>query len=242
MATGAFRNCPKLTQVDLRSRDINFSTRCFEGCTSLRYINNMVVTDPAVDTESADMLDLSADQFTRTAPHMGTLGAYAFNGCTALETVDLSMVRVSGEGLFMGCTALRQATLSRFTPLSNSMFQDCTSLEELVFTDTGRFDFTGAVVPFGNCRITQLTFPAGAETYYRDTDGVYYTDASRTTLVFAPQNLTSFTAPESLRSILPNAFSGNRRLASVNLGNVSAIGDYAFADCAGSGFTLRCAA
>ena len=237
VATGAFRNCPKLTQVDLRSRDINFSTRCFEGCTSLKYINNMVVTDPAVDTESADMLDLSADQFTRTAPHMGTLGAYAFNGCTALETVDLSMVRVSGEGLFMGCTALRQATLSRFTPLSNSMFQDCTSLEELVFTDTGRFDFTGAVVPFGNCRITQLTFPAGAETYYRDTDGVYYTDASRTTLVFAPQNLTSFTAPESLRSILPNAFSGNRRLASVNLGNVSAIGDYAFADCAGSGFT-----
>ena len=234
--TGAFRNCPKLTQVDLRSRDVTFNARCFEGCTSLRYINNMVVTDPDVDTETANMLDLTEEQFTRTAPHMGTVRDYAFNGCTSLEAVDLSMVRVTGEGLFTGCTSLEQVTLSRFTPLSDGMFQQCSSLRELVFTDTGKFDFTGVSAPFSGCSITTLTFPAGAETYYRDTNGVYYTDETRTTLVFAPQNLTSFTAPDSLRTILPNAFSGNYRLASVDLGNVTSIGDYAFADCSGSGF------
>ena len=188
VATGAFRNCPKLKQVDLRSRAITFSTRCFENCTSLENLNNLVVTDKTVDTKTANILDLSDSQFVRTAPHIGTLGSYAFLGCTALKVVDLTLLRVSGESVFSGC------------------------------------------------HLTTFTFPAGAETYFRDTDGVFYTDEMRTTLVFAPQNLGSFTAPDSLKTILPGAFAGSRVLSRVTLNGVETIGDYAFADCAGKDF------
>ena len=236
VATGAFRNCPKLKQVDLRSRAITFSTRCFENCTSLENLNNLVVTDKTVDTKTANILDLSDSQFVRTAPHIGTLGSYAFLDCTALKVVDLTLLRVSGESVFYGCTSLEKAILSKHTAIGNSMFEGCSALSELEFTDTGKFDFSGILVPFSGCHLTTFTFPAGAETYFRDTDGVFYTDEMRTTLVFAPQNLGSFTAPDSLKTILPGAFAGSRVLSRVTLNGVETIGDYAFADCAGKDF------
>lgn len=237
VATGAFRNCPKLEQVDLRSRAITFSTRCFENCTSLKYLNNIVVTDKTVDTKTANMLDLADSQFVRTAPHIGTLGSYAFLGCTALETVDLTLLRVSGSSVFSGCTSLRRVILSKHTAIGDTMFEDCSALSELEFTDTGKFDFTGVVVPFAGCRLTTFVFPEGAETYYRDENGIFYTDETCTTLVFAPQTLTTFTAPESLRTILPGAFAGSRALTRIDLTGVETIGAYAFADCTASGFS-----
>ena len=238
VATGAFRNCPKLKQVDLRSRAITFSTRCFENCTSLQAINNMVVTDPAVDTKTAELLTLTEAQFERTAPHIGTLGSEAFRGCTALEKIDLTLLRVSGDSVFSGCTSLREVTLSEHTAIGNAMFEDCSSLSKLVFTDTGKFDFSGALVPFSGCSLSEFVFPEGAETYYFDeATGAFYTDETHTTLVFAMQTIGSFTAPASLKTILPGAFAGSRKLTRITLDGVESIGDYAFADCSAKGFT-----
>ena len=238
VATGAFRNCPKLTRVDLRSRAITLSTRCFDNCISLKYVNNMVVTDKTVDTKTVELLTLTEDQFERTAPHIGTLGSEAFRDCTALEKIDLSLLRVSGDSVFSGCTSLREVTLSEHTAIGNAMFEGCSSLSKLVFTDTGKFDFTGALVPFSGCALSEFVFPEGAETYYYDDEtGAFYTDDSRTTLVFAKQTIGSFTAPASLKTILPGAFAGSVNLTRVNLNGVETIGDYAFADCTAKGFT-----
>ena len=63
-----------------------------------------MVTDSSVDTKTANILDLSESQFKRTSPQIGTLGKEAFKGCTALESVDITQLRGSGDTVFKGCT------------------------------------------------------------------------------------------------------------------------------------------
>ena len=231
VASDAFRNCTALEQVDLRTRAVTFNHRAFAGCTSLKYVNNIVVTDKTVDTKTANILDLSEDQFTRTSPLISTLGDEAFSGCTSLEYADLTELRVSGSYVFSDCTALKEVDFSEHTVIGDEMFSGCTALTKINFTDTNVLTLGNAEIPFYGCRVTTVTFANGADgIYFRDTDGCLYTDSARTTLVFAPQNLKSYTAPASLRTIAANAFAGNESLRSVNLGSVTSIGDYAFAD------------
>lgn len=231
VGTGAFRDCTALERVDLRSRAITFSTACFSGCTSLRYINNLVVTDTKVDTKTANILDLTEAQFTRTSPQIGTLGTGAFNGCTALTEADLTQLRVSGTSVFSNCTALERVTLSSHTVLGAQMFEGCEKLTTLTFTDTDKFPFALSDLPFSGGSVKNLEFANGKTgEYYLHTDGCYYTDSTLTTLVFAKQDVTTYTAPDSLRTILPGAFAGNHGLRTVSLGNVTSIGAYAFAD------------
>lgn len=231
VASDAFRNCTALERVDLHTRAITFNHRTFAGCTSLKYINNLVVTDAAVDTKVANILDLNEDQYTRVSPQIGTLGDQAFRGCTALETVDLTQLRVSGTSVFEGCTSLREVILSSHTVLGETMFAECENLATLTFTDANRFDFAAARFAFSGCQVSNLVFAnGGSGDYYLGADGCYYTDASCRTLVFASQKITSFTAPSGLKTISVGAFSGNRNLRTVNLGSVETIGAYAFAD------------
>ena len=231
VASDAFRDCTALERVDLRSRAVTFNNRAFAGCTSLKYVNNVVVTDSSVDTKVANILDLTEAQFTRTSPQISTLGDEAFKGCTSLEYADLTQLRVSGDSVFSGCKALTSVDFSEHTVIGNEMFADCTALTTVNFTDTNVFSTGSAVVPFAGCKVTEIHFAnGGSGIYFRDTDGSLYTDSARTTLVFAPQNLTSYTAPDSLRTILPCALAGNRSLRTVSLENVKIIGDYALAD------------
>ena len=231
VASDAFRDCTALERVDLRSRAVTFNNRAFAGCTSLKYVNNVVVTDSSVDTKVANILDLTEAQFTRTSPQISTLGDNAFAGCTSLEYADLTGLRVSGDDVFSGCTALKTVDFSEHTVIGNEMFLDCTALKTVNFIDTDEFLTGDSIIPFAGCQVTEINFAnGGSGIYFRDADGCLYTDSTRTTLVFAPQNLTTYTSPDSLRTIRKGAFAGNRSLRTVNLGNVTAIGDYAFAD------------
>ena len=196
VASDAFRNCTALERVDLHSRAITFNNRCFAGCTSLKYVQNIVVTDPAVDVKKTNLLDLTEPQFTRVSPKIGTLGSQAFRGCTALETADITELRVSGESVFEGCTALRKVILSSHTVFGDQMFTGCGNLTTLEFTDCDTMYTGGAKIPFDGCNVKELRFQNGADgVYYRHTDGCYYTDETLQTLVFAPQDLKSYTAP-----------------------------------------------
>lgn len=232
VASNAFRNCTALERIDLRSRAITFGDSCFSGCTSLKYINNLVVTDASVDTKVANILDLDKSQYKYTSPQIGTLGASAFYGCTSLESVDLTELRVCGDSTFAGCTLLKEITVSSHTVFSYYMFEECSSLTTINFTDTDKFDLGGARLVFAGCNVFELNFKNGASGIYylNSDDGCYYTDSTLKTLVFVPQNKTSYTAPASLEVIAAGAFSGNMNLKSVSLGSVKEIGDYAFAN------------
>ena len=231
--TGAFADCPALETIELRSTAVTFGPDSFRGCVSLKTVRTVAVTDPALDMDVTSVISLSPDQIRYEAPRIGTVKTGAFAGCTALESIDLSLVRSVGAGAFEGCTALSEVTLSRYTPLAENMFKGCTSLSKIVYTDTDEFTFMSASA-FAGCCITEVEF-AGER--YTVEDGAYYADEAKTELVWLMQDKTQFEVPAGVRIIGTGAFAGNERLNSVTFAEGSKlekIGSYAFS---GSGIT-----
>lgn len=83
-----------------------------------------------------------------------TLNDGAFEGCTKLEKIDISQVRVVGKDVFKGCTSLKYVTTSEHTGIGQNMFENCSSL--------GTFVYKANSVPanaFQNCEsLSNFTF------------------------------------------------------------------------------------
>lgn len=72
-----------------------------------------------------------------------TIKAKAFEGCTALEKIDLnsSIIEIDEE-TFKDCTSLRKIDLAKLTSLEiigDGAFEGCTSLAEIIFPTTSTF-------------------------------------------------------------------------------------------------------
>lgn len=60
------------------------------------------------------------------------IGNNAFEGCSSLNSIDLSNVNVIGEYAFRGCTSLKKVTISeKIGYLCNGIFLGCTGLTEI---------------------------------------------------------------------------------------------------------------
>lgn len=235
----AFYGCANLEQIDLHSRSITFGDACFAGCTSLKRIHNVQLLN-GLKKEDVEILDLTeGEDFRRIPAHMTSIGNETFYGCTALETLDLTELRVAGRRAFAECGALKTVTLSRFTAMGDEMFRNCSNLTELIYTDVtpeeiDAITYPTVVSPFAGCNVSRITF-ADRNSYTVEQTGnvqAIYADADKTTLVRVGQNATAFEVPASVTTIAANAFSGNKRLKSVTFASNSAlqtIGNYAFA-------------
>ena len=62
------------------------------------------------------------------------LGAYAFNGCTALTSVSFPACTSIGEYAFYECTALTSVSFPVCTSIGEYAFNGCTALTSLYFT------------------------------------------------------------------------------------------------------------
>jgi hypothetical protein len=94
VGSAAFRNCSALTSID------------FTKCTKLTCIGT--VDDTAGDGNSPFQSCTSLTSIVFPSS-LERLGGYALNGCTALETVDLSGTKLTsiGASAFQTCTALK---------------------------------------------------------------------------------------------------------------------------------------
>ena len=241
----AFYGCSKLEQIDLHSRAISFGAQCFANCVSLKRINNVQLLN-GLKKEDVQILDLKEGvDFKRIPAHMASIGDEAFAGCSGLEELDITGLRVAGQGAFYNCIGLKKVTLSRFTAISDDMFLNCKNLTQLVYTDLtpDQIDvitYPNKVSPFGNCNIREITFLGGGDAFVmEEVNGVsaIYRGEDKKTLIRVGQNAVSFTVPASVEVIAANAFSGNSKLSSVNFaesGNLKEIGAYAFS---GTGLT-----
>lgn len=129
------------------------------------------------EVSAQGVYQMPAQSFTFSLPanatDVGTRAlSYAFRGCTALTSVDLSsLTTVSGDNAlqyaFYECTALTSADLSSLTTVSggnalNYAFGECTALASISFpslaTVSGGNAFNGA---FSGCRsLTSISFPS----------------------------------------------------------------------------------
>ncbi len=107
----AFEGCVNLKKVDFSNvKTVTIAQDCFSGCVNLTTVNGM--------------------------PKIGTMHHRAFAG-TALTSVDLSGLHMSGEQVFANCKNLVEITAtSKFSAIGKEMFLGCSSLAGTVTLNT----------------------------------------------------------------------------------------------------------
>lgn len=126
---------------------------------------------------------------------------YAFEGHTALETIELpNEIAEIGRNAFEHCTSLNRIEIPHsVSVIEKETFMDCTSLTEVVLNNVVEIRDDA----FKGC----------------------------TSLKSVTANLDSYCLPETLEMIGEGAFSGCTSLESINLGFVKSIGSEAFQGC-----------
>lgn len=110
---------------------------------SVTQIGNYFVTRSAITEASGGGLGL-------------TFGAGAFQGCTALTTIDLPSATTFGTNAFYSCTALTSADLPSATTFGNYAFQGCTVLTTVDLPSATTF---GTYVFYGCALLVTVNLP-----------------------------------------------------------------------------------
>lgn len=139
-----FMGCASLESIDFLNQDIPSvwnMLEAFEDCTKLRSITGLKpkgyvgIRDLCHNCSSLESFDLSDWHILESE--------YAFSGCVALESIDLTGIDTSHaddfEQMFINCRSLKTLDLSSFTFDSakwiSSLFEGCSSLESIILSD-----------------------------------------------------------------------------------------------------------
>ena len=192
----AFADCINLRKIDFSNvKTITIAADCFSGCTKL--------------SEVVDM------------PSIGTMHHRAFAG-TALESVDLTGLHMSGNNVFEGCKNLKTIKTGKFTAIGNYMFKDCTGLRNVITLSTPKIG-DGAFYGCVNLKGVKLQSPAGEKLAF---------DIGASAFEYCGKNLgdnfTFTSANETIRSIGNRAFAGSTLKAIGDLKGLTTIGTDVF--------------
>ena len=226
-----FYNCGNLTTLNITGNLTSIGANAFEGCYGLKKVD---ITDlsawckTAFSTlgaplEYAHHLYLNGVEITDLQIPNGTttISAFAFSGCTALQSVSIpSSVKSIGYRAFYGCTGLASVKIpDSVTSLGNEAFSGCSNLTSATLGNgipsIGYGTFNGcsslSTVEFGT-GITSI-----GEMAFNNCAG-----------------LTDVTLGSNVQSIVKQAFHGCKNMATVTIpGSVTSIEDYAFHECYG---------
>ncbi len=151
--------------------------------------------------------------YSVSAPYVSEVGAYAFDFCDGLTSIDMEGVESVGNYAFRGCKSLKSLNLPLATTVEYSAFNSCEALESIYLPLLESVDNQA----FTYCKsLTSASFPealsiaSGAFSYC--------------------YSLTSVEAPKAV-SIGERAFSECMLLESVEAPLVEEIGAYAFISC-----------
>ena len=226
----AFYNCMALEEVYFISEekqpiaDADLSMiyeNAFYGCTNLKKIDFSNVKTITVAADSfgncpklAEVVDM---------PSIGTMHHRAFAG-TALTSVDLTGLHMSGDSVFEGCAKLSEIKTGKFTAIGKNMFRNCLSLRNVVTLHTpkiGAGSFSGCT----NLAGVKLVSPQG-ESLEFDIGARAFENCGKN----IRGNFTVSFGEEKIRSIGERAFAGSslKNLAQIN--GLEILGDNAFAN------------
>lgn len=166
---------------------------------------------------------------------VATIGEYAFAGCTALEAVTIPETVVNlGAYMFSNCSSLSEVELkTKATVLPSNMFVNCSALTEVVIPASVSEIGSGC---FGGTSIEAFTVDE-ASTYFTVIEGTLYTKDGTQIIAFPPMMppIVTFTVPNTLTTISESLFEGMESLTTVifeegRTGGL-VIEPYAFYDC-----------
>ena len=174
-----------------------------------------------------------------------SIGEWAFYGCSALASIDLSDTEMTfiGARAFAECTALSIALLpNTITSIQDLAFDNCRSLTSIDLSPMPITSIKSGT--FNKCSaLTSILLPdtvthVGSEAF-RGCSALASIDLSHTAVTSIQSGtfngctaLTSVRLPNSLNSIGNEAFKGCSALPSITLSdNVTTIGSWAFSGC-----------
>ncbi len=174
----AFEGCINLKKVDFRNtKTVTLAQNCFADCTKLTQVDGM--------------------------NKIGTMHHRAFAN-TALRSVDLTGLHMSGNYVFDGCRDITSVTTGKFTALGAYMFNDCLGLNDEIVVKTAKI---GEGAFYGCTNLKGVTLEDGGESVEFDIGAVAFKNCGKNLDEFKVRvNLTN--AGSKIRSIGKNAFDG----------------------------------
>lgn len=137
------------------------------------------------------------------------ISSYAFNGCKKLTSIIIGEnVKDIEYAAFYNCTKLSTVRVSASVEyIDSAAFHDCSNLESIKVSKNNK--------------------------NYSASKGVLF-NKDKTTIVKYPQNktATSYTVPDTVKSIGSEAFSGNKNIETITIpDSVTSLGSYIFDGC-----------
>lgn len=170
IAMSAFADCTGLTGVTIGNTVTSVGSGAFAGCTGLTAITvaegNPVYHSNGnclIETSSKTLVAGCKESVIPADGSVTAIGRLAFYKCTELEAVALPECILSvGVSAFEGCTALASLDLGKVKSIGNSAFLNCTALQAVTIPDSvetmGVYAFSGCTgmtaVAMGNSLAT----------------------------------------------------------------------------------------
>ncbi len=212
MGNYAFERCSSLESITLPQQLTTIPESCFRGCTNLKTLN---------------------------IPYVEILEDYAFDSCKSLKSFDFSNIKKMSYGVFNDCSSLESVSLpERFTTIPPYTFGSCTSLKTLDIpsvdtvgerafedcTSLASFDFSNikkiGYGAFDGCSLFEsVIFDEDAVCTF---GGSVFSDCKALKEVKLPNNVTE---------IPDNMFQYCTALETLETGNITKVGSFAFEDC-----------
>ncbi len=243
-ANYAFMGCEKLEAMDISGLHVA-GEYVFAGCSSLKSITTEKYTQ--IGRGMFSDLNYNYQRYDYTTGEWKPEERY-YPACNNLTQVTIR-TSIVGEGAFANCENLQSVTFEDKTNtlevrIGERAFDDCVKLSSVDFGN-GIIKIIGAYA-FRNTALTTITIPNGVEnigvgafdgteivTYNGANNGYTVADGaiiSGNTLISYLGNATSYTIPENVTIIAPNAFA-KCKLTSLTLpATITQIGEGAFRD------------
>lgn len=203
----AFYNCGSLTTVNA-PKYVTLGSYAFANCGKLsNYSNKSTKKSVAALLTTASVEEES-----------GSIGAFAFENCVNLQSIDISSVSNVGESAFSGCTSLSDIILSdELTVIEDCAFYNCLGLSELEIPNNVTEISEGA---FSGCAsLNSIEFPETLSII----DEQAFSGCS---------SIESIVIPDSVENIGSSAFSNCTALENVELAdNTFNLSDSMFSGC-----------
>ncbi len=218
IASNAFKDCVKVTEVTLPAGLTKIESSAFFGCTGLISIPLPAGLTHIGHEAFYGCTGLTSITLPAGLPH---IGSSAFSGCTGLTsiTIPAGLTHI-GHGAFRGCTGLTSITLpAGVTQIEEGAFYGCTGLTSISLP--AGVTKIGSSAFYGCTGLTSITLPAGVTKI-------------GSSAFYGCTGLTSISLPAGLTQIGFSAFYGCTGLTSITLpAGLTQIGGRAFSGCAG---------